>query len=88
MASTRFVPGSLDVAFLDASPGSFQVVLHHLESYWALLRSGGILLGHDFYHVHTSYEKFNDIVGAALAFAARHGRHLFLGADQLFWIVK
>ncbi|CAE7945410.1 unnamed protein product, partial [Symbiodinium sp. KB8] len=88
VASTRFVPGSLDVAFLDASPGSFQVVLHHLESYWALLRSGGILLGHDFYHVHTSYEKFNDIVGAALAFAARHGRHLFLGADQLFWIVK
>ncbi|CAJ1408574.1 unnamed protein product [Effrenium voratum] len=86
-AARLFARRALDVVFVD-SMGRFKELLADLELYWAALRKGGVLLGHDFYHVYSGLQPFNDVVGAAMTFAVRKERQLFLTGDQTFWIVK
>ncbi|CAE8596052.1 unnamed protein product [Polarella glacialis] len=87
LAAGRFGQGSVDLVFID-SMGVFKSLMTDMEHYWRALRKGGILAGHDFYHVHSALRPYNDVIGVALAFAARHDRELFLSRDATFWMVK
>ena len=78
----------LDFVFLDADH-SYPAVSADIPRYWAKVKPGGILAGHDYDYPTTGREKFGpDVKRAVDEFSAAEGLALSTGSDYVWWVYK
>jgi predicted O-methyltransferase YrrM len=79
-AASTFLPGSVDLVFLDASHDE-PAITADIAAWWPSLRPGGVLAGHDYRDDHP------DVVAAVDRAAAQHGLTLARGPGSL-WSIR
>lgn len=79
-AAATFVPGSVDLVFLDASHDE-PAIAADIAAWWPTLRPGGILAGHDYRDDHPG------VVAAVDRAAAQHGLTLARGPGSV-WAIR
>ena len=76
---------SLDFAYIDGDH-SYEGVKKDIEAYWAKIRSGGVLAGHDY---NPNWESLEGIIRAVDEFVAREGLELWTATtgSSSDWVV-
>jgi predicted O-methyltransferase YrrM len=73
-----FVPGGLDLVFLDADHGQ-EATREAIAAWWPKVRPGGLLAGHDY-----GNPNYPGVRAAVDEFARRHGLRVRSGADMVW----
>lgn len=77
---------SLDFAYIDGAH-DYRNVLDDLTAWWPKVRPGGIVGGHDFYHVDT-VDDLCEVPRAVSEFAVKVGVPVWFTACSSFWMTK
>lgn len=85
-AVAHFKSESLDFVYLDGNH-SLKSVREDIRAWWPIVRSKGILCGHDFYDKHSDYHECG-VKTAVEEFAAENNLKLTLTDCTSWWITK
>jgi len=78
--------GFFDFVYIDGDH-SFEGVKKDLETFFPLVKKGGVLGGHDFCNYYISYGSFMGVIRAVTEFCYEHGLDYFVESTD-WWIQK